>query len=205
MNSSPLAPTAAPSSLPRPWVSLTLLLALSIATASLMAPLARAAWANQPPEIATTVRTALWAVGLAAPVFALLKTAVLAALAWALLVLGGRQPGYRSLLTPLLAGELILSVQGLWIAGVLYLRGVDSLASPGDLTVTTGLDLLFPDPATVAGAAALSVTPFHLAWIGFLAWAFTRATGGRRWLGGLTAVACWVPAPLLAALRAWSG
>ena len=44
---------------------------------------------------------------------------------------------------------------------------------------------------------AVSVTPFHLAWLLFLGWAFLRLGAGSRTLAAVAAVACWLPAPLL--------
>ena len=171
--------------------------AVSLLSAFLLAPVAAAAYRGEPAELSATVRSGLWVMGLASPLVALAKGAALAAVAWAVLVLGGAQPRFRGLLGALVAGEVILAVQALWMAGLLRLRGLGGIHSPADLSIPTGLDVIFSDPSTPLGAMAVSVTPFHLAWLLFLGWAFLRLGAGSRTLAAVAAVACWLPAPLL--------
>lgn len=182
------------------WALAFVLLTLSLLTAAAVAPLAEVAFRSQPEALAATLRTGLWVAAAATPLVALAKGVGLGGVAWAVLVLGGKSPRYRSTFAIAVAGELILAVHGLWIALLLWARGVGAIASPEDLRVPTGLDVLFPDPATALGAIAGSVTPFHVAWVLFLAWRFGRAGGSRAW-GSLAAMACWVPGPLVAVMR----
>lgn len=196
----PTAPHAGPVRFPV-WALALTLLALSLLTAATLAPLAAAAFRSQPESLAATLRAGLWIAAAAAPIAALAKGAALGGVAWAVLVLGGSTPRYRNTFAILVAGELILAAQGLWIALLLRLRGAAVISSPEDLRLATGLDVLFPDPATPLGALAGSVTPFHAAWVLFLAWRFSR--GEESWAGGvLVALACWVPMPLVSVLRA---
>lgn len=203
MTSSP--PSAAPRPYPPAWVTLAALVAVSVASAAAMAPLAEAAYRTAAPELSSTVRTGLWVLGLAGPLIAVVKAAALAGVAWAVLILTNATPAFRPLWGTLLVGEVILAFQGLFVAAVLHLRGVGSIVSPDDLRLVTGLDLLFPDPTTALGAVALSVTPFHLAWLAFLAWRFAEAPGSGWGRGVLAAVACWLPGALIGLARTLGG
>lgn len=198
----PAAPDLSPGPLRAPVSALALiLLALSLLTAVALAPLAEAAFRSQPAALAATLRSGVWIAAAATPLVALAKGAALGAVAWAVLVLGGRNAQYRSTFAIVVAAELILAVQGAWIALLLRARGVGAITSPEDLRLPTGLDVLFSDPTTALGAMAGWVTPFHAAWVIFLAWRFTLAGGSRPW-GVLAAAACWIPAPLVAVGRA---
>lgn len=183
------------------WLVLTVLLGVSLLTAGLMQPLVGPAYAAETPELAGTIRTGLWLAGALGPVLAVAKAGVLGGVAWAVLVLGGREARYRRLFRALVLAELILVAQGLWVAGVLHVLG--GVSSPLDLRVGTGLDVLFPDPSTSLGALATVVTPFHAAWVAFLAWRFAVVTPSGPGLGTLAALACWLPGALLATVRTW--
>lgn len=174
---------------------------LSVLTAWAFSPLAEAALQSQPGQAVATLRTGLWLAAAATPVVALLKGFVLGGIAWAVLVLGGRMPGYRRTVVLVVAAEFILAAQALWMVILLRIRGLSAVTSPDSLRIPTGLDLLFPDPATPLGALATSVTPFHVAWVLFLAWGFARSADGHRPLGAAAALACWVPGALVAVLR----
>lgn len=176
---------------------------MALASAAVLAPVVDAAYGAEAEALATIARRGLWATVAATPVVALLKGAVLGALAWAVLVLGGKEVPYRDCAWNLLVAELILGAQALWTALLLRLRGIDASAGPEALRISTGLDLLFPDPTTPVGGLALSVTPFHAAWFLFLAWAFSRV-GGSRPMGLLASLACWLPGAALPILRAWA-
>jgi hypothetical protein len=177
------------------------LAALSVVTAWAFAPLAEAALRSQPGQAVVPLRTGLWLAAAATPVVAVLKGLVLGGIAWAILVLGGRMPPYRRTVALVVAAEFILAAQALWTVVLLRIRGLSAVTSPDALRIPTGLDLLFPDPATPLGALATSVTPFHAAWVLFLAWCFARTAGGHRLLGAGAALACWVPGALVAVLR----
>lgn len=190
---------------PSLWLLLTALATVSAVTAVAMRPLVATAYAGEGPELRGTVLAGIWVLAAVAPVAALAKGAALAGVAWAVLVLGGGDPRFRPLVSTLVAGELILAAQGLWVAALLHLRGLGALHTPADLGVATGLDLIFPDPGRPLGALASMVTPFHLAWMGFLVWRF-RATQsvGIAWSAG-AALACWIPGIVLAVGRALGG
>lgn len=194
-----------PASLPPAWMVLLAITALSAATAVAMIPLVESAFRDQPAAAGATARTGLLIAAGAAPVLAAIRGSVLAGIAWAVLVLWGSSPPYRRSWATLLVGELILATQGAWMAVVFRLRGGAAVSAPGDLLVTTGLNLFFPDPTTPLGAVAQSVTPFHLAWILFLAWRLTSLAEGRWGAGMVAALACWAPAPIMGMLRASGG
>lgn len=197
----PTEPHRAPGPLRAPvWALALVLLALALLTAAVVAPLMEVALQSQPEALAATLRAGVWIAAAATPLLALAKGVVLGGVAWAVLVLGGKSPRYRSTLAIVVAGELILGVQGLWIALLLRARGAGAITSPEDLSIPTGLNAIYPDPTTPLGALAGSVTPFHAAWIIFLAWRFTLAEGSRPW-GALAAAACWIPGPLVSVLR----
>lgn len=199
----PASPGASPA---RPTVMVLLAITVvSAATALAMIPLAEAAYREQPAALTATVRTGLIIAAGAAPLLAIVRGSILGGIAWAVLVLWGSDPAYRRSWAILLAGELILAVQGAWMAIVLHLRSAAAISSPGDLEVTTGLNLFFPDPTTPVGALAQSVTPFHLAWFLFLAWRLAALAEGRWERGVAAALACWLPVPLMSLLRAWGG
>lgn len=194
----PAAAVWTPPPLPALFVALA---GLSILTAWAFSPLAEAAFRSQPGQALGTLRMGLWLGAAATPVVALLKGLVLGGIAWAVLVLGGRVPSYRRTVTLVVAAEFILAAQALWMVALLRIRGLSAVTSPDALRIPTGLDLLFPDPATPLGALAVSVTPFHAAWVLFLGWCFARVAGGQRLLGAAAALACWVPGALVAVLR----
>lgn len=191
--------------IPPLWLSLAILTAVSLVTAGLMTPLVERAYGAEAPALRDMVRNGLWIVGASAPLLGLVKGAVLAAIAWSVLVLGGGDAPFRRLLGVTVCGELVLGAQGVVIAILLWLRIGGGVASVADLRLPTGLDLLFPDPTTAVGAVAAMVTPFHLVWVAFLAWAFVSVAKTRTALGVAAALACWAPAPAILLARAmWS-
>lgn len=204
--SAPQLRTAGEPPLPFP-IGLVLfsLLALSLLTAVTLTPVARVAYAAEAPALARTALSGLWVASAAVPVVAVLKGGALAAVAWAVLVLTGGDIPYRRAFGVVLAGELVLAAQALWIALLLHLRGLSAIESPADLAVVTGLDYLFPDPTTPLGALAVTVTPFHAAWVLFLAWGFRRAGGGGVVAAAGAALACWGPGAAVGILRAMGG
>lgn len=177
--------------------------ALTLTTVLAMQPLVGAAYASQPEALQATMRTGLWVVGVLSPVIAAVKAGILATVAWAVLVLTGmRAPRPRSLVSAVLLGEVLLAVQGLWVAFILHLRGTDRLAVPADLMVVTGLDALVTDPSSPLAALARGVSPFHVAWVVLLALLFA-ALARASWLRGAVAAAtCWVVMVGVAVLRA---
>ena len=194
----PAAAVWTPPPLPVLFVALA---GLSVLTAWAFLPLAEAAFRSEPGQAVGTLRTGLWLAAAATPVVAVLKGFVLGGIAWAVLVLGGRMPAYRRTVALVVAAEFILAAQALWMVVLLRVRGLSAITSPDALRIPTGLDLLFSDPATPLGALATSVTPFHAAWVLFLAWSFARTAGGHRLLGAVAALACWAPGALMALLR----
>lgn len=171
---------------------LLLVLASSAAGAAwLQGPVAQAQAASLSPG-------ALWTLAMLSPVVALAKGLFLAAMAWALLVLWSAPARFVRVLSAVLYGEAILALQNLWIAGVVAARGRFDPTDP----VHVGLDAVVGSGHPVLLAVARGVTPFHLAWIVFLALALAPRRDGPRWKGWAVACALWATTAGLLALRA---
>jgi len=118
---------------------------LTLSTTAAMLPVVRVAYQDQPDPLLQAVSTGLWLVAGFAPLVALAKALLLGGVGWAVLVLVGVLPRFRTLVSTALYGEALLAVQGLWVALVLHLRGNASLTEPADLMVFTGLDIFVRD------------------------------------------------------------
>lgn len=151
----------------------------SIAVVALL-PAVRHALAGT-PDGARSIETAMWASAAASPLLGMATAALVALCLWAVLSLGGRDVAWRPLLSVALGAEVVRAAQSLFIAGVLYLRGLDALRAPADLQVPTGLDIFFDlrSPAMLVLAEHLGV--FSLAWVAALTWG-TRAVTGAPWV-----------------------
>lgn len=149
-----------------------------------------------PPE---TIRVWVWVLAASSPLLALLKGAVLALVAWALLVLSDAPTALRPVLSSVLYGEAILSLQGPALLLTLLLQGG---VRAGGVPVPTGLDF-FVDPAhPVLLALARGFTPFHVAWVGFLAVALAASAGTSRARGLAVSGTLWTLVVGLGVLRA---
>lgn len=150
------------------------------------------------------VRTWLWITVLLAPVSAGGKALALSAVAWSVLVIAGRDVGFRRLVSVFLYGEAILGLQAVALAFVLQLRGAVAVASPEDLYVPMGLDALMRPDSPALAAVVQGVGVVHAVWFAFLAVALVRAVElPRRWALGL-AVGAWATVVALGAVRAHS-
>ncbi len=165
---------------------------LSLAAAAGMQPMVGAAFADQPSGVGSSMQSWLWLLAALSPVLALAKALILSAAAWAVLVLLAEGARFPVVTSALLYGEVILALQGVWMAAVLHLRGVGDVSEPLDLRVVSGIAELIGDahPALLAVSQGASV--FHLAWLTFLALALANAAK-TTWVRGFAA-----------ALTAWS-
>jgi len=152
--------------------------------------------AGPPPEV---LRAWIWVIAWASPVIAVVKGGVLALAAWAVLVLIGAPSGFRPVIAALLYGEAILSLQGPALLLTLHVQGGPR---PGGAPVPTGLDVLVDPSHPVLFALARGLTPFQLAWVGFLALALAACAGTSRRRGLVVSAALWSMVVALAALRA---
>jgi hypothetical protein len=152
--------------------------------------------AGPPPE---ALRAWIWVIAMASPLIAVVKGGVLALVAWALLVLIGAPSAFRPVLGALLYGEAILSLQGPALLLTLLLQGG---ARAGGVPVPTGLDVLVDPAHPVLLSLARGVTPFHLAWVAFLALALAACAGTSRARGLAVSGALWFMVVALAVLRA---
>lgn len=152
--------------------------------------------AGPPPE---AVRAWVWVIAASSPLIALVKGGLLALVAWALLVLFGVPSNFRPVLSALLYGEAILSLQGPALLLTLLLQGG---VRRGGVPVPTGLDLLVEPAHAVLFALARGVTPFHLVWVGFLGLALAASAKAPRARGFAVSAALWTLVVGLAALRA---
>lgn len=177
---------------------------LTLLTVLVAAPLLPGAYAGQAPEILRGVRKGLWVLVAVSPILGLAKGLALTGMAWSLLLLLGAEARFRALLSVTLFGELVLATQGLWIVCVLRLTG-GAGAGEGDPRVFTGLDIILDDPSSPLGAMASAVTPFHAAWVLFLAWGFASLSRGGRVRGTAAALLCWGLSAGTGVLRALAG
>jgi hypothetical protein len=162
--------------------------AVSVWTATVLHPLVASAYADDPGGIAAGIQSLIWLLAVLSPLLALAKAGVLGTAGWGVLVLAGGRPRFLPLVSALLYGEVILALQGAWVAFVLRLRGTGSISRPADLKVVTGPAELLPDgpPALMALAQGLSV--FHVAWLVFLTLAFAYLARTSK-MAGLAAAA----------------
>lgn len=171
-----------------PLVALTLVnLAVAVA---MRRPLTRGLAAS-PEGVRRVLDTAFWLVAVFYPVLALAKTLVLAACAWAVLALLGRDGRLRTLFSLLLYGELLLQLNGVFTALVLNLQGAGRIRQASDLLVPWGIDMLVPLHSRAALAAAQGATIFHLLWFAFLVAVMPRVTGVSRGGAAATAGTLW--------------
>lgn len=170
-----------------------------------------AAYALQPmlgaaldADVVGAVRAWLWITVLLAPVSAGGKALALSAVAWSLLVLAGRDVGFRRLVSIFLYGEALLGLHPVALAFVLQLRGAVAVASPEDLYVPMGLDAVVRPDSPALTAAVQAVGVVHAVWAVFLTVALVRVVElPRRWALGLAAGA-WGVVAVLGAVRALS-
>ncbi len=147
-----------------------------------------------------SMHSLIWVAAGLTPVFATLRAGVLALLAWAILVLVGAPARVRPLFSALLYGEALLSLEGPGVLVTLLLQGgTRTHGAP----VPTGLDF-FVDPAHRAlFAAAHGITPFHIAWVLFIAHAVARSCPTSRGRGLAVAGALWLLVVGVGVLRAY--
>lgn len=146
-----------------------------------------------------SVRPWLWVLTALTPLFALLRGGLLALVGWAVLVLLGAAPRMRAVLSALLYGEAILALHGPALVLTLLVQGG---VRQGPVPVATGLDL-FVDPShPVLLAVARGITPFHLAWLAFLALALASCARVSRSRGLAAGTALWLLVVGLGVLQA---
>jgi hypothetical protein len=175
---------------------LLLVLAVSLATA-----VATRAWgwtllfAGPPPA---ALRTVLWVVAVLSPLISLVKGGLLALAAWAVLVLLGSPARLRPVLSAVLYGEAILSLQGPLLLLMLSLQGG---VREGAVPAPMGLDLFVDPGRPVLLAVAHGVTPIHVAWVAFLALALSAGARSTRVHGLTVAALLWILTTGLGALH----
>ena len=175
---------------PPPLTSLTAIAVVNVVSAWLIRPFVAAALAHD-ASAARGVAFALWLSGALSPLVAVVQALLLGAVAWALLTLGGAFVRFRQLLTVLLAGQVLLSLDSLFIAAVLLVRGSAAITTPADLWVPQGLDIFIAVESPMAQAIAGNVTLFHGAWLAFLIATLPRATGVSRRAAAAVGIAVW--------------
>jgi hypothetical protein len=185
-----------------PIVAPTLLAAfVVVATVAATVPLVRAAYGGR-PELLLATTAGLWAMAVLSPLAALLKGAVLGGVAWSVMVLTGVQARYRALTSAVIYGQVILGLQGAWVTGLLWVRGLGGVHQPADLILPTGLDAFVSDPSSALGVVARGVTPFYCAWFVFLTVVFARTARRGWWRGTLAALGVWTLITGLGVVRA---
>lgn len=138
-----------------------------------------------PGDVGRGLSVLMWLVAVLSPVLFGGKALLLGVLVWSVLVLLGRDRRLRPLVSVFLYGEAILALHGVAIAIVLDLRGSGPVSSPESLYVPMGADLVVPGSSPLLVAVDHSTTPFHLAWMIFVAVALSRVarlSGRAAWL-----------------------
>lgn len=172
-------------------VPLLLVLVMSLLTAAGVQPWVSAGLGSGGLENRTVLSGWLWTFALVSPGLAAMKGLVLAVAAWAMLVLLGAAPRLRPLLSTLLYGETVLALQGVWIVAAMALFGSGGLGPANASALGLGLDALVPGLSPPILALARNVTPFHLAWVGFLAVAFFHLGPVSRTKAVVTGIVLW--------------
>jgi len=192
----PLSDLGGPGTLLTPVLLVSLLSLLALAGID---PVLGSVGGGGPGAAATRFSVRLLAI--LAPIVAVAKGVVLGGVAWAVLVLVGAMPRFRSVVSAVLYGEAVLALQGVWIGFVLQLRAARGTLMRPDLHVPSGLDAwgVPSSPAVAALVQGLSV--FHLAWIVVLGLAFTHAAATTRSNGLVAALAVWCLVVGLGVLR----
>lgn len=175
--------------------------ALMVGSVLATLPLVRLAYAGR-AALLPTVTTGLWIMAILSPITAVLKGLLLGGVAWAVVVLTGAQARYRSLVSAVLYGQVILALQGAWVTVLLWLRGTAGLHQPADLMLSTGMDAFVHDPSSVLAAVARCVTPFYCAWFIFLTVAVAQAARRGWWRGAVAAGVLWILVTGLGVTRA---
>lgn len=150
---------------------------------------------------AGAVEFSLWIVALFAPAFQLVRAVALGVLAWALLVLADSARRFRAILSIVLYGDVILSVQGLLLAFYLHLT-TGGGAGPQALQAPFGPAVFVPTSRPVLFAVAQSMTFVHVAWLAFLMIAFHRVLDLGRVRAAVFAAALWGGVLLVTVMRA---
>jgi len=176
--------------------------AISVAAAAGMQPMVGAAFAGQTSGVGGSMQSWLWLLAALSPVLALAKALILGAAAWAVLVLVSEGARLLVVASAFLYGEVILALQGVWMAAVLHVRGVGDVSEPLDLRVASGIAEFMGDahPALLALTQGTSV--FHLAWMTFLTLALASAAKTTRVRGFAAAWTAWSLVTAIGVLRA---
>jgi len=176
---------------------LVLILVASVAMAVATRGLGWNAGSDEP--IVATLQRWIIVIAAFAPVVALIKAAVLAAVVWSLLVLLGTSPPMKPMLSALLYGEALLALQAPCLLLVIVARG----GPDGGALPSLGLDA-FVDPGhPILAAIAGGFTPFQIAWVAYLALAFASSARTSRTRGLVASGALWALITALGALRAF--
>ncbi len=111
------------------------------------------------------------------PIVTLIKTLVLAALTWAILVLLSTTSRFRPILSIHMYGAAVLALSGVATAFVLRFRGGSGLGGADDLLVPMGLDLILDlGSSPVALAIVQHTSVFHVLWVVLVTWLLRRVT-----------------------------
>ncbi len=175
---------------------------LSVVSAAGMHPMVGAAFAGQPSGVGAGLQSWLWLLAAASPLVALAKALILGGAAWAVLILVAEGAGFIAVASAVLYGEVILALQGVWIAAALQARGSGSLSEPSDLRVVTGLGELIGNPHPALLALAQGTSVFHLAWIVFLSLALASVGCTTRVRGFAAALMAWTLVTGMGVMRA---
>ncbi len=181
-----------------PLVAVTL---VSFGFSFAMRPALAQALASRGQAVVANAIFLVWLAAVLSPVFALAKAAALTATGWALATLGGRDGRVRPLLSLLLFGQVVILARDIFVAAVLYWRGLDAIAAPSDLLVPTGLDLFVPNLGSVARAITQVTGVFDLLWLAFMVLGLERVLRLRRRDAVLGAGALWTVRVAFSILR----
>jgi hypothetical protein len=149
-------------------------------------------YASRPGGIPGIATFALWVAALGAPIFAIAKACVFASIVWALTALFDTPLRMRPVISLFVYGELICTLAGPYLVGILYARGLSSIAAPGDLIVPLGFDAFVDiSGSPVLAAIARSTTIFDVLWFVLIAIGLSRVASMSRLAAASTALTIW--------------
>lgn len=153
-------------------ILLPILLGWAAATASTLALLPSV----ERLQTAVDVTQMLWLSAAISPLAHAGKALALALVAWALIVLQGREPDLRTLISALLFGELLLALDGLLMAGWMQAVPAEAWLDEGRLAAPLTLGHYLAPAANRWMALLGGLSLLHIAWAGLVTGMLSRTT-----------------------------
>jgi hypothetical protein len=184
------------------FIPLTVITLMSIGASVALHPALVRALANQSDAVVHGAKFSIWLAGALAPLYALLKAGVLAAVGWAIATLTMREISFRTLFSLLLIAQIIIVLRDAYSVAIIYLGGLDTIRSPSDVLVPAGFDLFIHGLGPVRQAVAQTTGLFDFLWAGFLVLGLQTTLGVGRLDAVIGAAALWGTRVAFAVVRA---